>query len=331
MITRNDVARHAGVSVAVVSYVLNNKNIVKEETRRKVLQAMEELGYEPHHGARSLKTRKSGQLAVLTTFIGNPFEAGILLHLEQNARNNGYIVTYHSYADSNEQELKTLLAGRADGIVLLGQSLSEGTLAFFAKRQVPVVSVMAPSQADSGLVWVDVNWQETYSAVIRELRRLGHREVAYMGTGDPASPLSTREAGFVRALAFEEGIRLSPNGLLSGGGRYESARDTFLALERLPAYTAVVCANDLMAIGINAACRSKGWLVPEELSIVGSEDILMASETHPPIATLSYPRWEAAQSAMDRLLVLLGGGSAERKTLAAPFTARASLAPARSN
>lgn len=332
MITRNDVARRAGVSVAVVSYVLNNKSIVKEETRHRVLQAMEELGYEPHHGARSLKTRKSGQLAVLTTFIGNPFEAGILLHLEEAARNNGYIVTYHTYADTNEQELKTLLAGRADGIVLLGQSLSESTLAFFAKREVPVVSVMTPAQSDSGMGWVDVDWQETYAGVIQELRRLGHREVAYMGHGDPASPLAAREAAFLRALAFAEGIRLSPTGLLSGGGRYESALDAFASLPQRPAYTAVVCANDLMAIGVNAACRRKGWHVPNELSIVGSEDILMAAETHPPLAALQYPRREAALAAMERLLALLGSSESEveRQVMAAPLAVRASLGPARS-
>ena len=94
MVTRDHVALRAGVSVAVVSYVLNNKNIVKEETRQKVLLAVKELGYQPNLAARSLKTKKSQQIAVLVNNLGNPFEAEVLLCLESTAREAGYSVFF---------------------------------------------------------------------------------------------------------------------------------------------------------------------------------------------------------------------------------------------
>lgn len=337
MATRNDVARLAGVSVAVVSYVLNNKSFVKEETRRKVLAAMEELGYTPNLTARSLKTRKSGQLAVLTNFIGNPFEAGILLHLEEAARKRGYMVAYRSYDPRRETELQAQLAGRMDGIVLMGQSLSEGTLEFFARQGIPVVSVMGLAQPRDTIPSVDVDWLAAYRQVVAELIRLGHRHIAFMGHSERSDPLYVRMEAF--ASAVREG---APDGTLrcdwvAGSGRYESAREHLLGLRAEPAYTALVCANDLTAIGACSACRERGWAVPGGLSIIGSENILMVGETQPPIAALVYPRQEAAYRAMELLAGLMegsGGDSAfpapapESVRLDAPFIPRPSMGPA---
>ncbi len=305
MATRNDVARLAGVSVAVVSYVLNNKSFVKEETRRKVLAAMEELGYTPNLTARSLKTRKSGQLAVLTNFIGNPFEAGILLHLEEAARKHGYMTAYRSYDADREPELLAQLAGRVDGIVLLGQSLKEETLASFRKKGIPVVSVMAPGKPSANVHFIDVDWAMAYRQVVAELVRLGHRHIAYMGHGGSLAPLHPRMRAFAAAveeIAPDSALRCE---WLQDGGRYESAREHLLELPVEPAFTALVTANDLTAIGACSACRERGWAVPEKLSIISSENILMVGETHPPIAALDYPREKAAQQAMELLVRLI--------------------------
>lgn len=329
MVTRNDVARRAGVSVAVVSYVLNNKSIVKEETRQKVLLAMEELGYQPNHTARSLKTKKNYQLAVLTNFLGNPFEAGILLHLEEAARRYGYMITYQSYRPDREHEMKTLLAGRVDGIVLLGQSLAAGTLDFFRTRSIPIVSVMRPVYAgDSPVLSIDADWETAYRQVLRQMFRLGHRRIAYMSHGDGRSPLEERMTHFFRAAeSGGEWAGAITCQRLEGSGTYESAYRTVMALQE-PAFTAVVCANDLMAIGTNAACRARGWSVPDRLSIVGSENILMVSETHPPIAALDYPRAEAAYKSMEALLGLMAGKEVFPETLEVPLCERASVGAA---
>lgn len=338
MATRNDVARLAGVSVAVVSYVLNNKSFVREETRRKVLAAMEELGYTPNQTARSLKTRKSGQLAVLTNFIGNPFEAGILLHLEEAARQRGYMIAYRSYDADREPELLAQLAGRVDGIVLLGQSLAEGTLASFRKKAIPVVSVMTPGRTSANVHMIDVDWTAAYRQVVAELIRLGHRHLAYMGPGDLSAPLYPRMQAFAAAVEEAPPDAALRCEWLEDGGRYESAREHLLELPDEPPFTALVTANDLTAIGAISACRERGWAVPGRLSIVSSENILMVGETHPPIAALDYPREEAAHRAMELLVRLIeepaedreaaGGEAASMIRLSAPFLSRPSLAQA---
>ncbi|MDF2936786.1 MAG: catabolite control protein [Paenibacillaceae bacterium] len=344
MATRNDVARLAGVSVAVVSYVLNNKSFVKEETRRRVLAAMEELGYTPNLTARSLKTRRSGQLAVLANFIGNPFEAGILLHLEEAARRQGYMINYRSYDPDREPELLAQLAGRVDGVVLLGQSLAEETRASFRKKGVPVVSVMTPGKAGALVHTVDVDWAAAYRQVLAELIRLGHRHIAYMGHGGPSDPLYPRMEAFAAAVQEAEaaaGVTLRCD-WLAAGGRYEPAREHLLELPEASGFTVLVCANDLTAIGACSACRERGWAVPERLSIVSSENILMVSETHPPIATLDYPREKAAYLAMELLVRLIGASGKKEESdevessaaaveeirLASSFIPRSSLAQA---
>jgi DNA-binding LacI/PurR family transcriptional regulator len=202
MATRQEVADRAGVSVAVVSYVLNNRKIVKEQTRQKVLEAVLALNYKPNLLARSLKTKKSKQIAVLVQFLGNPFEAGILLRIETVAKANGYFVFFQTYEEEQEERLKELFMGRVDGIILLGQALMKRLL--------------------------EPTLEQVKSA--------------------------------------------------------------------LP-FRALVCANDLMAAGSLAACRELGVDVPGQLAIAGCEDILMSSQTNPPLTVIRFPRPEAAEAA----------------------------------
>lgn len=300
MVTRNDVARHAGVSVAVVSYVLNNKSIVKEETRKKVLQAMDELGYQPNLTARSLKTKKSGQIGVLTNFIGNPFEAGILLNLEEAAKKQGYLITYYAYKAEYAEELKAQLAGRVDGMILLGQSLPEELLNTFRNRNIPLISVMKPVRSQSDLAYIDVDWREAYTDVLQLLLQEGHRKIALMTHGDSLNPLQERIGSAIHLLQNDERFRQLEYRVIEGRGRYEWAHEAMMQLSE-PDFTAVLCGNDLMAIGTLAACRKKGWSVPGKLSVIGSENILMVGETNPPIAALEYPRVQAAHMAMEKL------------------------------
>ncbi|MDR6550785.1 LacI family DNA-binding transcriptional regulator [Paenibacillus qinlingensis] len=326
MVTRNDVARHAGVSVAVVSYVLNNKSIVKEETRLRVLRAMEELNYQPNLTARSLKTKRSGQLGVLTNFIGNPFEAGILLHLEEAARQYGYMITYHTYRDEHAEVLKAQLAGRVDGIILLGQSLPDDLLDTFNKRNIPLVSIMKPAHLEIPLTYVDVDWQAAYGKIFRLLKQQGHSEIALMSHGNSLNPLQARMASAIHLLETDESFRHMKYQVLEGRGRYENAYHAIMQLSE-PHFTAILCANDLMAIGTIAACRDKGWRVPNELAVIGSENILMVGETNPPIAAVEYPRIQAANMAVEKLIQLIGGhhGDVESDLIQADFISRPSL------
>lgn len=292
MITRNDVAKHAGVSVAVVSYVINNKNIVKESTRRRVLQSIKELGYNPNLAARSLKTKRTNQFGVLFNNLGNPFETGISLGLEAKAREYGQSLIFQTFVREEEEKLKTIFMGRTDGLILLGQSLQAETVEYFDRLNIPLFSITTPVEAHPSIKIVDINWHQAMLDILKHLQQNGHRKIGFIGSRMRDHHLHYRYQQFLRAIQ-ETGMEFQEDWLLQADGRLESAQSEMggrLDLQpRLP-FTAIVSANDLMAIGVLSACKDKGIQVPDELSIIGCEDILMASHTTPTMTTIHYPR-----------------------------------------
>lgn len=297
MATRKQVAELAGVSEAVVSYVLHNKPVVKETTRQKVLEAIQQLGYRPNMMARGLKMKQSRQIAVLVGSLGNPFEAGVLLHVEQMAQRHGYAVFFHSYSEHAEEELKELLHGRVDGIMLLGQSLREDTIHHFLSTGTPIFSLMAPAIRHQDVESLDLDWIKAMAKLAALLKKQGHQKVALMTHESPRHYASSRASAFRKATEAE-GLICSDEMTLFGGGTFEKA-SAVMADElknydqgaMLP-YTAIVAVNDLMALGILSACRRMGVNVPEQLAVAGCEGILMSGETSPPLTTLVYPREE---------------------------------------
>jgi len=315
MVTRQEVADRAGVSVAVVSYVLNGRSIVKEATKRRVLEAIRELGYRPNQTARSLKTKKTQQIAVLIHYLGNPFEAGLLLHIEATAKAYGYFVFVQTYDPNHEEELRGLFMGRVDGVLLLGPCFSQETFEYFNSLKIPIVSVMQPStwEGRNSVPYVDIEWLPVMRNLIVHLRQQGHERMAFM------SAEGTYLHYAVRFQAFCEGMRLEGvdtdaaiSRYLDGSGRFEQAQ---IVLGRLldgeegvrPDFTAIVCANDLMAAGCLAACHERGIRVPHGLAITGCENILMSSQLSPPLTVIDYPRQLAGIAAMNMLLDRING------------------------
>ncbi|MDF2661392.1 MAG: catabolite control protein [Paenibacillus sp.] len=312
MVTRDEVARHAGVSVAVVSYVINNKPVVKEATRQKVLQAIRELGYSPNLTARSLKTRRMNQIGVLFNHIGNPFETGIALGLEQRARKDGQSLIFQTYDPSEEDHLKTLFSGRADAIILLGQQLKADTIDHFTKIGVNLFSVMMPQQPHARIPCADIDWFEAYRAMVDHLIRFGHTRIGFMGALNRESYLGIRFRHFRQAL-LSHGLEFRDERLMHGSFgtlemAYEQMASRLSSGTDLP-FTAIVCANDLMAIGVLSACRDYGVAVPEQLSIASSENILMSSHTSPPLTTIHYPRREIGFTTIEAVINHLNTGT----------------------
>ncbi|WP_127588761.1 LacI family DNA-binding transcriptional regulator [Paenibacillus koleovorans] len=317
MATRKQVAELAGVSEAVVSYVLHNKSIVKEETKRKVLEAIEQLGYRPNLMARGLKMRQTRQIAVLVGYMGNPFEAGILLHVEKTVQELGYAVFFHSYNSGTEERLKELLHGRVDGILLLGQSLHEETIAHFAAQGVPIFSLLQPTVGHEQVEWLDVDWHASMWQLASYLKEQGHVRVALMTHRSERSYLSLRAQAFLVAAAGT-GLQCEPEWILYGQGQFEPAQAAMLAAivslrgEELP-YTALVGMNDLMAMGAMSACRHSFVSVPQQLAVVSCEGILLSSEVAPPLTTLLYPREQLGQEGTTYFIrKLMNGAEADR-------------------
>lgn len=328
MVTRNDVAKHAGVSVAVVSYVINNKNNVKESTRRRVLQSIKELGYNPNLAARSLKTKRTNQLGVLFNNLGNPFETGISLGLEAKAREYGQSLIFQTFVREEEEKLKTIFMGRTDGLILLGQSLRPETIEYFDHLGIPIFSVTTPVEAHPSVKIVDIDWQQAMLDILKHLRQNGHDKIGFVGSRMEDHHLHYRYRQFLQAVK-EIGVQFEEDWLLRADGRLESAyaemSGKLESLSRLP-FSAIVCANDLMAIGVLSACKEKGMKIPDELSIIGCEDILMASHTTPAVTTIHYPRRLIGFKAIECMMKAVDKESteAEGATLAYHFEKRGS-------
>ncbi|MEF3303666.1 LacI family DNA-binding transcriptional regulator [Paenibacillus sp. GYB003] len=329
MTTREEVARRAGVSVAAVSYVLNNKSGVSDATRQKVLDAIRELDYKPSYAARTLKTKKTDHLTVFVNYLGDPFEAGILNHIEEEARTFGYFVNFQTYRPEQEEQLSHFFPGRIDGVFLLGQSLRPETLEALHKINIPVVSIMKPVEAGPITAYVDIDWTGSMRKLIRHLKRAGHRRIGFMANFSPAHAHEARRLAFIRAMEAES-LPCDPDDFLSGRGRLEHAKQTtadYLKNGRSDRYTAFVAASDLMAIGMLTACREAGVAVPGHLAIAGCENILMTLQTTPTVTTLHYPRPEAAVSAVRTMVESLRGEPAESKLLEAELLVRGSTSP----
>ncbi|MDR6881851.1 LacI family DNA-binding transcriptional regulator [Bacillus sp. 3255] len=325
MVSRKDVADRAGVSSAVVSYVLNNRKIVKEETRQKVLEAVRELGYQPNLLAQSLKTKKSRQIAVLINYLGNPFEAGLLISIEQQAKDRGYFVFFQTYSQEEEEQLKSLFMGRVDGILLLGQSLQPQLVDHFRSLGIPVASVLKPDGGELQIPHIDLDWEAEMVKLVRHLQQQGHTRIGFMGGGKKAQHYGVRWQAFLHALK-EMGCEWHSEDLLVGGGKFEQAERALTSAwsSGSARFSALVCANDLMAAGCLAACRVAGVQVPGQLAVAGCENILMSSQTDPPLTVIHYPRPQMGEAAMKMLLDTIEGQEIQQPLFAGELIVRGS-------
>ncbi|MHA6482978.1 LacI family DNA-binding transcriptional regulator [Paenibacillus sp. strain BS8-2] len=328
MASRKEVADLAGVSVAVVSYVLNGRDNVKEETKQRVLAAVKELKYEPNLLARSLKTKSTNQIAVFVNYLGNPFEAGILLRLEDAARREGYLLFFQAYSEEQEEQLITALRGRVDGIFLLGQCLKPETMERLHSTRIPVVSInIGDDVAGNEVSSIDLDWSSQYKELIGHLLAVGHNRLGFMTAGNGGAYLTHRYRAFRAALAElgEESVLVAE---LDGSGRAENAEAVFAEyLKEHPAgmpFTALICSNDLMAAGVLLAAKTHGIAVPECLAIAGSENIMLTTLTTPALTVIHYPREQVGELALSMMTRLLNGEETIHYTLEGTLTVRGS-------
>ncbi|QNK57791.1 LacI family DNA-binding transcriptional regulator [Paenibacillus sp. PAMC21692] len=308
MVSRKEVADRAGVSVATVSYVLNDKPGVSDAVRERVRSAIEELGYKPSYAARALKTKKTNCLSVFVNYLGDPFEAGLLNTLEQRAGQLGYYVYFHTYQQGQEEDFRRYFSGRIDGLLLMGQSLGEGKLRALEAEGIPVVSIMEPVISEGIAAFVDIDWESGMAAEISHLKSRGHERIGFMANGGKEHPHERRTQAFYTSME-RAGLPVAED-LLYGGGRLEQAQQAManhIALGMPGGHTAFIAASDLMATGMLAACREAGVQVPGTLAIAGCENIMMTMQTTPAITALHYPRPEIAALAVELLVGRLNG------------------------
>lgn len=313
MTTIYDVARAARVTAATVSNVLTGKGAVGPETRRKVEAAIAELGYQPNLLARSLATRQTLTLALILPNIANPFYPEIALEVEETARRHGYSLFLCNTGNDEaigHTYLQQLVSRRVDGLIVMPGGLSLEDLAAVSQQGLPVVLCNWEERDElPALPMVGVDFARAGALAAEHLLSLGHRRIGLIADASvPHTRHTERVAGFVATLAAA-GVSWEPDLLRIGDSSIDSGFSAARALCSLPdPPTAIFGTNDLMAVGALEGAIDSGRRVPEDLSIVGHDDITIVAYTHPPLTTIAIPKRLVAAEATAILLQWVTGG-----------------------
>lgn len=311
-ITIRDVARTAGVSVSTVSRVLNNSKPVSDEVRQRVMSAVETLGFQPNALARSLILRRSSFIGLLVPDVSNPFFSEVVAGVEEVANAQGYNVILcntHGELAREMAYLDILKEHQAAGVVFMCRELRDEHLKRFAADGMPVVLASRYSEKKSLPRVVIDDQQAAYDATIHLIER-GHQRIAFISGSvlDRASGLD-RLMGYQRALndhQFPIDFRLIKEGNFKAQSGYKAAQE-LLGQQAPP--TAILAANDEMAIGAINAIFASGRRVPDDIAVVGFDDIYLASIFRPALTTIRQPIREIGSEAAQMVLRLVRGES----------------------
>lgn len=293
------VARKAGVSTATVSRVLNSSTKVRESTACRVRAVIEELNYRPNSNARSLRSGRSNLFSIIVSDIRNPFFPDLIEHFEMLATQHGIDVTIAN-TGYNEQRLLTavrrFLERGVDGLAIFTSEVSAATLDLLRSSDVPAVFLNQPSVAGDFRT-VNVDYIQGFVEAIEHLRMLGHNRIGFVAGPPTLSSATRRRKAFLSAVKscrltlrdewiFEGDHRLT-------GGR--AAAERLFSMRTRP--SALVCSNDMTAIGFLEAASRLGHRVPEEVSLIGFDDLFLCELVHPALTTLHLSRKEIATRA----------------------------------
>jgi LacI family transcriptional regulator, repressor for deo operon, udp, cdd, tsx, nupC, and nupG len=329
-----DVAKRAGVSTATVSRVLSRPQVVAPETRQRVLAAVDSLGFTPNVAAKNLRTLRTAKLLVTVPDLSNPFFSLILQGIEDSAQREGYAVLVGDTQHDPEREEKYAVMLRrkeADGLIFLGHRLP--------KEAASLVQSMPPGRAPVvngceftprlGIPSVHIDNATAASDAMTHLYKLGHRRIGVI-TGPLVSPLSRdRLAGATarakKAKAERDMIVMNGDFSIESGAL---AGERLLGRDQPP--SAIFCFNDEMAMGVIETARRRGLRVPNDLSVVGFDDIRFARIVDPPLTTVAQPMRQIGEGTVRMLLEILRGNEApESVTLPHTLVVRSSTAPPR--
>jgi LacI family transcriptional regulator len=332
-VTIADVAARAGVSTATVSRVLTGVAGARPDTRRRVLRSVRELGYRPSGIARSLKLRTTRTLGLIITDIGNPFFPQLVRAVEEAARDRDYAVLLCNSGEDAGREaayLELLAERRVDGVVIASSGVGRRHARWLANAPVPVVLVNCSSPSVPLPTILSDN-RAGAALAIEHLVALGHRRIGHVTAPSRNEAAQERLDGARHALVA---AGLAPDALavVEGDGHVPggaAAAEQLLATD--PSVTAIFAYNDLTAIGAMRAVRGRGLRVPDDISVVGFDDVDVAAYAEPPLTTIAQSTASMARWAVAQLLDQLAGGARptlETVRLPVRLEIRASTGPA---
>ena len=303
-----EIARRANVSTATVSRTLNQSGPVKAATARKVWRAVTQLNYYPNSHARTLVSGRSRLIGLIVSDITNPFFPELVRTFEGLASQKQYdlLLTSTDYLTTRMTTcLRRMLERKVDGVAMMTSEMDVGLIKELSKRNVPIV-FMDVGQMGPRMSHVSIDYGHGIRQAVDHVVELGHRQIAFISGPLDLHSARTRRQAFLDGLQ-EHGITVDRKLLREGthtaeGG--EKAMGEILRLSKRP--TAVVCSNDWTAIGALHAIHAAGLRVPDDISLVGFDDIPLVSYTTPALTTVRMSAREVGSTAFQALFSLIG-------------------------
>lgn len=329
--TLDDVARRAGVSTATVSRVLNAPDRVRESTRRRVEAAVAALSYTPHFSGRALASNRTDTIGAVIPTMENAIFARGLQALEEELAMAGVtlLVATSQYDHAREAAQIRVLVGRSvEGLVLIGTAREPAIYELLERRGVPFV-LLWTYRADLPHLCVGFDNHAAAHGLAERVAELGHRRVAMIAGITAWNDRAKDRVDGVRDALSARGLDLRPPYLVEAAYTLEAGRqaaERLLALEKRP--SAIICGNDVLAVGAIQGARSLGLSVPSDVSVTGFDNIELASVVEPPLTTVHIPHRRMGQAAAQLLLRMRNGGeTAESLVFDTTLFERASLSP----
>ncbi len=336
-ITIKDIARAAGVSHTTVSRALHDHPAISKETVAEIKRLAARMGYVPSATARGLKTRRTRALGVIVSHIDDPFWSEVLQGIDEVLHSAGYslfMAATHRDKQREKEVVQAMVQRGVDGVILCAPQFSSDQSRVMQTYGLPMVIVNNEGTSDSPfLVYND----DCYGSrlLTRHLIELGHRHIAYMGNQVGGRTTVEREAGFREEMLTAgldvraQDVLMAPDSTPNGG---HVGTQELLTLTTRP--TAIMCYNDYMAIGVYSALRGAGLRIPEDVSVVGYDDITMAAYLLPPLTTLRQFKRDLGAGAANMMLRVLdtrdpAGPQPEKISFKGELVIRASTAPGR--
>lgn len=293
------VARRAGVSTATVSRVINSSNKVREDTAARVRLAIDELQYVVNVNARTLRSGRSNLYGLIISDIRNPFFPDLIEHFESLATQHQIDVTFANTAYSEERMLasvRRLIERGVDGLAIMTSEVSPLAIKKIREADTPVVFLNQPSVIGD-FHNITVDYAKGFRDAVDHLKMLGHRRIGFVA-GPPSLGSAVRRKKAFLAAMKSCGLSFNDQWLFEGdhkisGGQYAAER--LFSMAKSP--TAVICSNDLMAVGLLHTAHRMGKQIPLELSLVGFDDLFLTEVVQPTITTLHLSRREIATAA----------------------------------
>ncbi|HVW84795.1 MAG TPA: LacI family DNA-binding transcriptional regulator [Bryobacteraceae bacterium] len=286
-----EVARRARVSTATVSRVLNGVDVVRSSTRARVMKAMSELKYYPNLHARSLAGGRSRTLGVIVSNLSNPFFLDVYRAVESDCHAHGYEVLVANTDYRPEQlaaSIRLMIGRRVAGLAAIVSEIDDEIVRELTESNIPIVfyDVGAPG---GNITRIRVNYRKGIERIVEYLITLGHQELGFIGHHAVLGPIDERRRALfdtIKMLCPQANVRVVADSDSLEGGRQGVAE--LLASGQQP--TAIICVNDLMAVGALRELRERGILVPEEISVTGFDNIQLSEFCYPALTTVHIPR-----------------------------------------